>query len=61
MTPGAATNTVAIAGLGKRGMHHAEACRSVVGRGKVMLPLGPGEPELDALKNALPVPSVLAG
>ena len=30
------------------------ACRSVVQRGKVALPLGPGEPELDALKNALP-------
>jgi predicted dehydrogenase len=30
------------------------ACRSVVRRGKVTLPLGPGEPEMDALKNALP-------
>jgi predicted dehydrogenase len=30
------------------------ACRSVVQRGKVTLPLGPGEPELDALKNVLP-------
>jgi predicted dehydrogenase len=30
------------------------ACRSVVQRGKVTLPLGPGEPELDALQKALP-------
>jgi predicted dehydrogenase len=30
------------------------ACRSVVQRGKVTLPLGPGEPELEALKHALP-------
>jgi hypothetical protein len=30
------------------------ACRSVVQRGKVMLPLGEGEPELDALKRVLP-------
>jgi predicted dehydrogenase len=29
------------------------ACRSVVQRGKVALPLGPGEPELDALKRVL--------
>ena len=29
-------------------------CRSVVQRGKVRLPLGPGEPELDALKRVLP-------
>ena len=29
-------------------------CRSAVQRGKVFLPLGPGEPELEALKNALP-------
>jgi len=29
-------------------------CRSAVQRGKVVLPLGPGEPELEALKNALP-------
>jgi predicted dehydrogenase len=29
-------------------------CRSVVQRGKVALPLGPGEPELEALENALP-------
>ncbi|MEO8393581.1 MAG: Gfo/Idh/MocA family oxidoreductase [Chloroflexota bacterium] len=29
------------------------ACRSVVQRGKVTLPLGPGEPELDALKQVL--------
>ena len=29
-------------------------CRSVVQRGKVSLPLGPGEPEIEALKNALP-------
>jgi hypothetical protein len=29
-------------------------CRSAVQRGKVTLPLGPGEPELEALKNALP-------
>ena len=28
-------------------------CRSVVQRGKVKLPLGPGEPELEALKKAL--------
>ncbi len=31
------------------------ACRSVVQRGKVKLPLGPGEPELEALKAVLPV------
>jgi predicted dehydrogenase len=30
------------------------ACRSAVQRGKVALPLAPGEPELDALKRALP-------
>jgi len=30
------------------------ACRSVVQRGKVTLPLGPGEPELEALQKALP-------
>ena len=30
------------------------ACRSVVARGKVSLPLGPGEPELEALRRALP-------
>jgi len=29
------------------------ACRSVVQRGKVTLPLGPGEPELEALQAAL--------
>jgi len=29
-------------------------CRSVVQRGKVKLPLGPGEPELEALKKVLP-------
>jgi predicted dehydrogenase len=29
------------------------ACRSVVQRGKVALPLGPGEPELEALKRVL--------
>ena len=29
-------------------------CRSVVQRGKVTLPLGPGEPEIEALKEALP-------
>lgn len=29
-------------------------CRSAVQRGKVKLPLGPGEPELEALENALP-------
>ena len=29
-------------------------CRSAVQRGKVMLPLGPGEPELEALRDALP-------
>jgi len=29
-------------------------CRSVVQRGKVNLPLGPGEPELKALKSLLP-------
>jgi predicted dehydrogenase len=31
------------------------ACRSVVQRGKVTLPLGPGEPELEALQRVLPV------
>ncbi len=30
------------------------ACRSVVQRGKVSLPLAPGEPELEALQAALP-------
>lgn len=30
------------------------ACRSAVRRGKVTLPLGPGEPELAAPRNALP-------
>ena len=30
------------------------ACRSVVQRGKITLPLGPGEPELDALQRVLP-------
>ena len=30
------------------------ACRSVVQRGKVKLPLGPGEPELEALRKVLP-------
>jgi predicted dehydrogenase len=30
------------------------ACRSAVQRGKVRLPLGPGEPELEALQRALP-------
>jgi len=29
-------------------------CRSVVQRGKVKLPLGPGEPELEALQKAIP-------
>jgi len=29
-------------------------CRSAVQRGKVTLPLGPGEPELEALERALP-------
>ena len=29
-------------------------CRSAVQRGKITLPLGPGEPELEALENALP-------
>jgi len=29
-------------------------CRSVVQRGKVKLPLGPGEPELEALRRSLP-------
>lgn len=29
-------------------------CRSVVARGKVKLPLGPGQPELEALARALP-------
>jgi predicted dehydrogenase len=29
-------------------------CRSVVARGKIKLPLGPGEPELQALERALP-------
>jgi predicted dehydrogenase len=30
------------------------ACRSAVRRGRIPLPLGEGEPELDALRNALP-------
>jgi hypothetical protein len=30
------------------------ACRSAVARGKVTLPLGPGEPELEALQRVLP-------
>ena len=30
------------------------ACRSVVQRGKVTLPLGPGEPELEALQRVIP-------
>jgi len=30
------------------------ACRSVVQRGRVTLPLGPGDPELEALQKALP-------
>ena len=30
------------------------ACRSVVQRGKISLPLGPGEPELEALERVLP-------
>ena len=30
------------------------ACRSAARRGRVALPLEPGEPELDALRNALP-------
>jgi hypothetical protein len=30
------------------------AMRSVVQRGKITLPLGPGEPELEALQKALP-------
>ena len=30
------------------------ACRSVVRRGRITLPLGPGEPELEALNIALP-------
>jgi len=30
------------------------ALRSVVQRGKVCLPLGPGEPELEAVKAVLP-------
>ena len=30
------------------------AMRSTVQRGKIMLPLGPGEPELESLKRALP-------
>ncbi|HLY25962.1 MAG TPA: Gfo/Idh/MocA family oxidoreductase [Aggregatilineales bacterium] len=34
------------------------ACRSAVQRGKVTLPLAPGENELEALKAALPVPAV---
>ena len=29
-------------------------CRSAVQLGKVTLPLGPGEPELEALERALP-------
>jgi predicted dehydrogenase len=36
------------------------ACRSVVQRGKVTLPLGAGEPELDALKQVLPTTSLEA-
>lgn len=34
--------------------------RSVVQRGQVKLPLGPGEPELEALKKVLPEQAVLA-
>jgi hypothetical protein len=30
------------------------ACRSAVARAKITLPLGPGEPELEALQRALP-------
>jgi predicted dehydrogenase len=30
------------------------ACRSAVARGKIALPLGPGEPELEALQRSLP-------
>ena len=30
------------------------ACRSAVARGKITLPLGPGEPELEALRRTLP-------
>ncbi len=37
------------------------ACRSAVQRGKVTLPLGPGDPELEALKGVLPVGAVQAG
>jgi predicted dehydrogenase len=37
------------------------ACRSVVQRGKVTLPLGAGEPELDALKTVLPAVAAQAG
>jgi predicted dehydrogenase len=37
------------------------ACRSVVQRGKVTLPLGAGEPELEALKAVLPAVAVQAG
>src|SRR5206468_302780 len=33
--------------------------RSVVSRGQVALPLGPGEPELDALRRVLPDQPVL--
>jgi predicted dehydrogenase len=36
------------------------ACRSAVQRGKVMLPLGAGEPELEALKSVLPATIVPA-
>jgi predicted dehydrogenase len=36
------------------------ACRSVVQRGKVVLPLGEGEPELEALKAVLAAPVVQA-
>ncbi len=34
-------------------------CRSVVERGQIQLPLGPGEPELEALARALPDKTVL--
>jgi hypothetical protein len=35
--------------------------RSVVERGQVKLPLGPGEPELEALRKVLPDRPVLLG
>ena len=34
-------------------------CRSVVARGQIQFPLGPGEPELEALARVLPDKPVL--